>query len=417
MQNRALRLYGKKDLRLEKFELPEIKEDEILAKVVTNSICMSTYKTALQGADHKRVPDNVAEQPTITGHELAGEIIKVGSKWEKQYKAGQKFTIQPVLNYDGVSNTAGYSYQYFGGNSEYIIIPPEAMKLDYLFKYEGDAFFEASLAEPFSCVIGGYKSVYHNIDDYTHKMGIVENGSTALLGAAGPMGLGALDYALHADKNPSLLVLVDINQQRLDRIAKIFPVEEAKKDGIELHYINPKDENDLIENLKELNNGNGFDDVFVYAPVKNLVENGDQLLDDDGCLHFFAGPTDKEFSAEVNFYDVHYSSTHFTGSSGGNDDDIREALNLFAEERLEPAKLITHIGGLNSAKNTILNLPNLPGGKKIIYTGIDLKLTPLSELSAKADQNPFFADLARIVEANNGLWSKEAEKFLLENFS
>ena len=51
MKTKALRLYGKEDLRLEEFELPEPKEDEILAKVVSDSICMSSYKAAMQGED------------------------------------------------------------------------------------------------------------------------------------------------------------------------------------------------------------------------------------------------------------------------------------------------------------------------------------------------------------------------------
>ena len=36
MQTTALRLYGKCDLRLESFDLPEMQEDEILATVVTD---------------------------------------------------------------------------------------------------------------------------------------------------------------------------------------------------------------------------------------------------------------------------------------------------------------------------------------------------------------------------------------------
>ena len=47
MKTKALRLYGKEDLRLEEFELPEPKEDEILAKVVSDSICMSSLLEAL----------------------------------------------------------------------------------------------------------------------------------------------------------------------------------------------------------------------------------------------------------------------------------------------------------------------------------------------------------------------------------
>ena len=97
MKTKAVRLYGKDDLRLEEFELPQIKEDEILAKVVSDSLCMSSYKAAHQGPEHKRVPDNVAENPVIIGHEFAGEIVEVGSKWASEFKAGDKFSIQPAL--------------------------------------------------------------------------------------------------------------------------------------------------------------------------------------------------------------------------------------------------------------------------------------------------------------------------------
>ena len=57
MKTKAVRLYGTCDLRLEEFELPQIKEDEILAKVVSDSICMSSYKAAHQADTHKRVPE------------------------------------------------------------------------------------------------------------------------------------------------------------------------------------------------------------------------------------------------------------------------------------------------------------------------------------------------------------------------
>ena len=77
MKTKALRLYGKNDLRLEEFELPAITEDEILAEVVTDSICMSSYKAAQQGGDHKRVPDDVENNPIIIGHEFCGIIREV----------------------------------------------------------------------------------------------------------------------------------------------------------------------------------------------------------------------------------------------------------------------------------------------------------------------------------------------------
>ena len=61
MKTRAVRLHGANDLRLMEFELPEIRDDEILVKVVSDSICMSTYKCALLGVKHKRVQPDVAD--------------------------------------------------------------------------------------------------------------------------------------------------------------------------------------------------------------------------------------------------------------------------------------------------------------------------------------------------------------------
>ena len=77
MKARGVRLHAANDLRLEEFELPEITDDEILVKVVSDSICMSTYKCAILGTEHKRVHEDVAEHPAIMGHEFAGDIVKV----------------------------------------------------------------------------------------------------------------------------------------------------------------------------------------------------------------------------------------------------------------------------------------------------------------------------------------------------
>src|SRR3972149_5942154 len=99
MRTKAIRIHGKNDLRLDEFDLPAINENEILARVVCDSICMSSYKAAQQGASHKRIPDDIAENPTMIGHEFSGEILEVGKKWKNQFEPGMKFSIQPAINY------------------------------------------------------------------------------------------------------------------------------------------------------------------------------------------------------------------------------------------------------------------------------------------------------------------------------
>ncbi|MCK5674811.1 MAG: zinc-binding dehydrogenase [Spirochaetales bacterium] len=417
MKTKAVRLYGKEDLRLEEFELPEIKEDEILAKIVSDSICMSSYKAQKQGADHKRVPDDVADTPIIIGHEFCGEILEVGSKWKDQFKVGQQYSIQPALNYKGSLDAPGYSYQYIGGDATHIIIPSEVMDMGCLLPFKSDAYYMGSLAEPMSCIAGAMHANYHiKQGTYIHEMGIKEGGQMALLAGVGPMGLGFIDYTLNCDRRPSKLIVTDIDDERLKRAASIYTVEKAAVNGVELLYINTKDMDNPVTELMSLSENNmGYDDVFVMAPVKPVVEQGDQILGKDGCLNFFAGPSNTDFNANLNFYDVHYAAHHLVGTSGGNTDDMKEVLTMMADGVINPVALITHVGGLDSVVETTKNLPNIPGGKKLIYTQIELPLTALDDFREKGKNNPLFDGLADIIEKTNNLWSPEAEEFLLKN--
>lgn len=237
----------------------------------------------------------------------------------------------------------------------------------------------------------------------------------ALLAGVGPMGLGAIDYALHAPRRPARLVVTDIDKERLSRAASIFTTEEAARNGVELQYVDMKGVEDPIAHIKSLNGGRLFDDVFVFAPVRSVVEQGDALLGPDGCLNFFAGPTDPAFSASLNFYEVHYSSHHIVGTSGGNTDDIKESLAMMADGRLNPVAMITHIGGLDAVPDTTMRLDTIPGGKKLIYTHKSLPLTAIADFEKLGSTDPLFAELDRIVKANNMLWCKEAEEYLLAN--
>lgn len=416
MKTKAVRIYGKEDLRLEEFDLPTMKDDEILAQVISDSICMSSYKAAKQGADHKRVPDDVQTNPAMIGHEFSGVILKVGKKWQHQFDIGQKFSVQPALNYKGSLDAPGYSFRWIGGDATHIIIPNEVMEMNCLLPYSGDSYFLASLSEPMSCVIGAFHANYHTkYGSYIHDMGIKEGGKTAILAGVGPMGLAAIDYALHCDRKPGLMVVTDIDEERLARAACLHAPEEAKKLGIELQYVNTGQMNDPVNYLREITGGTGYDDVFVFAPVKPVVEQADQILGFDGCLNFFAGPSNPHFKAELNFYNVHYAFTHLVGTSGGNTNDMREALEMMSEGKINPAGMITHIGGLDAVINTTLNLPDIPGGKKLIYTNISLPLTAIKDFKKKGAEDSFFMDLYEIIMKTEGLWNREAEEYVLNN--
>ncbi len=415
MKTKAVRLYGVDDIRLEEFELPEIKEDEILVKVVSDSICMSTWKTVKQGAKHKRVPNDVYDNPIIIGHEFAGDIVKVGKKWQDQFTPGQKFAQQPAI--PGQMESPGYSYQWCGGDTQYCIFPNDILEAGCVWTFDGDAYFASSVAEPMSCCIGGYHTNYHTVPgEYTHIMGTKENGNIIILGGCGPMGLGAISYGLTFENKPKRIVVTEINDERIERAREVISEKEAADNEVELIYVNTAKMDDPIQGLMDITEGHGYDDVFVYIPNKAVCEMGNQIMAYDGCMNLFAGPTDPKFSAEVNLYDCHYSRSKILGSTGGTIDDMKEAIDKNNAGLINSAVMITHVGGLDSVVETTKDLPNVPGGKKLVYTHIDMPMTAIEDFGKLGEMDPFFKELDEVCKANKGLWSAKAEKMLLEHF-
>lgn len=100
-----------------------------------------------------------------------------------------------------------------------------------------------------------------------------------------------------------------------------------------------------------------------------------------------------QFSADVNLYDCHYNATKILGSTGGSIDDMKEAIDRAARKEIKPAVMITHVGGIDSIVDTTMNLPNIPGGKKLSYLHINMPMTAISDLRSLAKDDPFSMNL------------------------
>ena len=413
MKTKALRLHGANDIRLETIELPEITEDEVLIRVVSDSVCASTYKAIRQGPKHKRVPENVAECPVIVGHELCGEILQVGANEAGNWKIGQKVVLQPALKLPS-GYDPGYSYPFVGGNTQYAVVPKVVLERGCLLPYGGDGFFSGSLAEALGCIIRGYKGLYHT--DYTNYVrtdGAKKGGKVAILGGAGPMGIGAVELALgYADVKQ--IVVTDLNQQRLDFAAKNCSPERAKALGARLHYINTAAMEDPAAYLLQLSEG-GFHDVFVMAPVAQLFSLAERICAEDGCINFFAGPPVHCLPGSLNLYRVHYDGIHVVGTAGSIPEDMTDVLRLMEAGKLDPGALVSHILGLNAAAETLYGMEKPDGAKKVCYNGLDLPLTAIADFEELGKEDPMFARLHALVQKHGGLWNAEAEAYLLEN--
>src|SRR5690606_36427966 len=95
---------------------------------------------------------------------------------------------------------------------------------------------------------------------------------------------------------------------------------------------------------------------------------------------------------------------------------MKEAIALSASGKLQPSFMVTHIGGLDAVPETVLNLPSIPGGKKLIYNGVTLPLTAIADFAEKGKTDPLFRELASRVAGTHGIWNEQAEKYLLAHF-
>lgn len=411
MKTKAVRLYGANDLRLEEFDLPTLGENEILMEVVTDSLCASTYKAVKQGTAHKRVPPDVAGNPIIIGHEMCGKIIAVGKNIQDKWTVGKRVVIQPALKLES-GYDPGYSYPYIGGSATYVVVPEIVLERNCLIPYNGEGYYDGSLVESLACVLRGFKGLYHtDYTDYTRFDGAKKDGRIAILGGAGPMGIGAVEIAI-GYAGVKQVVVTDLNQDRLDYAERKCPPAAAIERGVELIYVNTsKPEND-IKKLLEISEG-GFDDVFVMVPVPALFTQAESLCREDGCVNFFAGPAVHEMQGSLNLYRVHYDGIHVVGTAGSIPQDMVDVICLIEKKKINAGALVSHILGLGAVKDSIMAMATPSGAKKVCYTHLDLPLIALEEFEERGKTDPMFKKLDEIVKNHGGLWCAEAEEYLL----
>lgn len=411
MKTRAVRLHTANDIRVEDFELPEVGAGEVLIKVETDSLCASTYKAVIQGEKHKRVPEDISENPVIIGHELCGTVVDAGENVSDKWKKGMNIVIQPALKLDS-GYDPGYSYRYVGGNTVYAVVPEIVLERNCLIAYNGDSFYKGSLVESIGCVLRAFKGMYHT--DYTNYVrtdGAKRGGKLIILGGAGPMGLASIELAIKY-AGCKQVVVTDLNEERLEYARKMYSPEYAKENGVDLRYVNTSDIEDVVGYLKEISNG-GFDDAFVMVPVAALVTQAEAVLAEDGCLNFFAGPPVHELQGSLNLYRVHYDGIHLVGTAGSIPEDTLDVIKLIENGTIDPSGMVSHIMGINAVPENIFAMSKPNGAKKMCYNELDIPCIELAKL--REYEGELYQTLADMVESNGGRWSAEAEKYLLAN--
>jgi L-iditol 2-dehydrogenase len=320
---KAARFYAPGDIRVEEAEEPQAGPREVKLRVRNCSTCGTDVKIFRSG--HPNL-----DPPRIMGHEIAGEIVDVGSQ-VSGWSAGDRVQVIAAVpcgmcreclrgRMTVCLNQTSVGYQYEGGFAEYLVVPEQVLRVDGLNRIpDGIGFAEASVAEPLACVLNGQRLAQVGADD-----------DLVVVIGAGP--IGCLHVRLARARGARRVALVDLQPDRLKLSAeRVQP--DAVIDGSAV---------DVVDEVMQLTDGVGADVVITAAASGAAQEQALRMAARGGRISFFGGlPKDKPVIAcDSNL--VHYRELTIVGANGSSPADNEAALELIASGAVPVADLITH---------------------------------------------------------------------------
>lgn len=303
--------YSNDDIRIEERPTPSISDGEILVKMRASGICgtdvMEWYR--------------IKKAPRVLGHEMAGEIVEIGSNVEGFKKGDRVFVSHHVPcykchhcihgNYTACEmlHTGNYDP---GGFSEYIKVPKANVKYGTFLLPEKMTFNDATMIEPLGCAIAGQ-----------NQLGL-KKGQTVLIIGSGVSGILHIQLA---KIKKAKVIATDINEYRLNKAVEF---------GAD-YVINAKEYS--MDKLKSINDGRLADVVIVCAAAKQAIDNALSSVDRKGKILFFAVPEHDITIPSVRFWRDEITVTF---SYGASPDNIQKAISLIKNRRVNVRKMITH---------------------------------------------------------------------------
>jgi L-iditol 2-dehydrogenase len=303
--------YRNDDVRIEERPVPDISSGEILVRMKASGICgtdvMEWYR--------------MRKAPCVLGHEMVGEIVKVGRNVQGFMEGNRVFVSHHVPcyrchyclqeKYTACESLHKGNYDP-GGFAEYIRVPKENVKYGTFMLPESMTYEEAAMIEPLACAIAGQNQLK------------VREGQTVLIIGSGISGL------LHvhlAKRKGARIASTDINEYRLNKASEFGAdsIIDARK------YSSDK--------LRSVNDNRLADVVIVCAAARKAIDDAISSVDRKGEILFFAVP-----DFDINIPSVRFwrneISLHF--SYGAAPEDLRAAIELIQGDAESIGKMITH---------------------------------------------------------------------------
>jgi len=312
---------------------PRLEEGSVLIKVKVCSICSTDLRIYHYG-------DPRVQLPQILGHEIAGEVEKVG-EGVTNYRAGDRVAITPRIacgecfycrkgQHTYCQNGRTFGYQLPGGYAEYLLVPSRGVQFGVLNRVADTlSVEEASLAEPLSCCLRAQKALR------------VSRGDIVAVIGAGPVGM--MHCRLAKVNNASKVVLVERDTRRLEKV-ELTSIDEIVDSA----------KSDPEAEILAITEGRGADVVIVACSSAQVQEQSLLLAGRGGRINFFAGLPPGQSKVLIDSNVIHYHEVSVQGSHGSTPHDAREALDMLARKALNASDLITHTFPLDSIEEAFL---------------------------------------------------------------
>jgi L-iditol 2-dehydrogenase len=342
---KVARLYAPGDLRVEDAPVPAAGPGDLVIRVRTCSTCGTDAKIFRFGHHHISLP-------RVLGHEVAGEISEVGPEVEA-WSLGDRVQVIAAIpcgvchycrrgQHTVCEDLESIGYQYDGGFAEFMRVPRKVLAVDGVNRVPDHVPFEqASLTEPLACVLNG------------QELAQVGEGDAVVVLGAGP--IGCLHVRLARARGAKTVVIVDVNQGRLDLAARAEPdamIDSTKEDPIDA--------------VRKLTDGRGADVVITATGAGQAQEQALEMTAPRGRVSLFGGLPKDDSIIRFDSNLVHYGEISVFGAYGSAPRHNREALSLIADGSVRVDDLITHRMALADVDRAIETVISGEGLKVVI---------------------------------------------------
>lgn len=319
---------------------PELTKGTAIIKIKRIGIC-GTDLHAFEGTQP------YFEYPRILGHELAGELVEFDDA--PGFKIGEMVTFIPYFSCgkciacrtgkpNSCSNIKVCGVHQDGGMAEYISVPSSS-----LVHGEGLSFDELALVEPLS--IGA-----HGI-----RRAEILNGEYVLIVGAGPIGLGAMEFARIAGAN---VIALDINDKRL----------QFCKDQLNVSHTVNALAPDVTHQLMEITNGD-MPTVVIDATGNLKAINNEFQYIAHGGRYVLVGLQKGEIS--FSHPEFHKREATLMGSRNATREDFNHVISAIKNKQINPATFITQKVLFENIKEEFGHLLNSENG--VIKAMVEIK--------------------------------------------